>query len=148
VQHGGEANASAEMLWIVADCDGRLGSGLEQQVIDHPLILVGDIGDRRRHRVDYMEVLDGQQLCLALGQPLPGGRGLAPRAVAITATTVGDDGVAALRVVAARNKAAERRGTAALDCAHDLQLLETDMAAIGVTPSGTVVAEDVRDLQT
>ena len=56
--------------------------------------------------------------------------------------------MAALRVVAARNKAAKRRRAAALDRAHDLQLLETDMAAVGVTPSGTVVAEDIRDLQT
>ena len=76
-----------------------------------------------------------------------------PRRIPITyfahkAAAVGDDGVAALRVVAARNKAAERRRAAALDGAHDLQLLETDMAAVGLTPSGTVVAEDVRDLQT
>ena len=42
---------------------------------------------------------------------------------------------------------AERRRAAALDGIHDLQLLEADMAAVGVTPSGTVVAEDIRDLQ-
>ena len=66
----------------------------------------------------------------------------------VATTAVGDDGVTAFRVVAARNKAAERRRAAALDRAHDLQLLETDMAAVGVTPSGTVVAEDIRDLQT
>src|SRR3954451_10594985 len=28
-----------------------------------------------------------------------------------------------------------------------LQLVETDVSAVGFTPSGTVVAEDVRDLQ-
>src|SRR5262245_15239596 len=36
---------------------------------------------------------------------------------------------------------------AALDGAHHLQLGEAHMAAVGVTPGGPVVAEDVRDLQ-
>jgi hypothetical protein len=76
-----------------------------------------------------------------------------PRRLPITkfahkAAAVCNYGVAALRVVAARNEAAERRRAAALDGAHDLQLLEADMAAVGLTPSGTVVAEDIRDLQT
>jgi len=56
--------------------------------------------------------------------------------------------VAALLVVAARNKAAERRRATALDRAHDLHLLQADMAAVGLTPSGAVVAENIRDLQT
>ena len=43
--------------------------------------------------------------------------------------------------------AAERRGAAALDRAHHLQLIEAHMAAVGRTPSGTVAAEDVGDLQ-
>jgi len=42
---------------------------------------------------------------------------------------------------------AERRRAAALDCAHHLELAEADVAAVGTTPSGPVVAEDVRDLQ-
>ena len=36
---------------------------------------------------------------------------------------------------------------AALDRAHHLQLVEAHMAAVGLAPSGTVAAEDVRDLQ-
>jgi hypothetical protein len=43
--------------------------------------------------------------------------------------------------------AAERRGPAALDRRHDFQLAKAHMPCIGQTPSGTVVAEDVRDLQ-
>jgi hypothetical protein len=38
--------------------------------------------------------------------------------------------------------------TLALNRTHDLQLLQADVAAVGFTPSGTVVAEDIRDLQT
>ena len=50
-------------------------------------------------------------------------------------------------VLAARNVAAERRGPAALDGTHHLQLAEAHVTAVGVAPSGTVVAEDVRNLQ-
>ena len=60
---------------------------------------------------------------------------------------VGDGRVRAGVVLAAGDMAAERRRAAALDCAHHLQLVETDVSAVGFTPSGTVVAEDIRDLQ-
>jgi hypothetical protein len=43
--------------------------------------------------------------------------------------------------------ATERRRAAALDRAHHLQLTEAYVTAVGLTPSGTVVAEDIRDLQ-
>src|SRR6266850_4592188 len=52
--------------------------------------------------------------------------------------------MAARRVLAARDMPAERRRAAALDRTHDLQLIEAHMAAIGLAPSGTVVAEDTR----
>ena len=55
--------------------------------------------------------------------------------------------MAARRVLAACNVAAERHRAAALDRTHHLQLVEAHMAAVGVAPSGTVIAEDVRDLQ-
>ena len=55
--------------------------------------------------------------------------------------------MAARRVLAARDMAAERRRAAALDRTHHLQLVAAHMPAVGLAPSGTVVAEDVRDLQ-
>ena len=63
------------------------------------------------------------------------------------AGVVSDVRMAARRVLAARDMAAERRRAAALDCAHHLQLVEARMAAVGLAPRGTVLAEDVRDLQ-
>ncbi len=63
------------------------------------------------------------------------------------AAIISDGCVSAGVVLAARNMAAERSGAAALDGRHDFQLLKADVAAIGVTPSGAVVAEDIRDLQ-
>ena len=65
----------------------------------------------------------------------------------VAATVVGDDRVTAGVVLTARNVTAERRGAAALDGTHDFQLAEAHVAAVGITPSGTVIAEDVRDLQ-
>jgi hypothetical protein len=43
--------------------------------------------------------------------------------------------------------AAERRGAAALDRAHHLELAEAQMAGILGAPSSPMVAENIRDLQ-
>src|SRR5712691_1775383 len=63
----------------------------------------------------------------------------------ITAAVVGDLRVRA--VLAAHDMAAESHRAAALDRRHYLQLAETDVASIGLTPSRSMVAEDIRDLQ-
>ena len=42
VQHRDEANAGAEMLGIGRDGERGLGRGLEQQIVDHGLVLVCD----------------------------------------------------------------------------------------------------------
>ena len=64
----------------------------------------------------------------------------------VAAGVVGNDGVAARFILTARNVAAEGRRAAALDRAHRLELAEAHMAAVGATPGGPVIAEDVRDL--
>ena len=43
VQHGGDADAGAEVLGIGGDGEHGLGGGLEQQIVDHRLVLVGDV---------------------------------------------------------------------------------------------------------
>jgi hypothetical protein len=65
----------------------------------------------------------------------------------VAAGVVRDLRVAARRVLAARDMAAERRRAAALDRTHHLQLLRAHMGAVGLKPSRAVIAEDVRDLQ-
>jgi hypothetical protein len=65
----------------------------------------------------------------------------------VTAAVVTDLGMAARCVRATRDMTAERRRTTALDRTHHLQLAEAHMSAIGLTPAGTVIAEDIRDLQ-
>jgi len=43
VQHGGDTDAGAEMPGIGGDRGQRFGRGLEQQVVDDGLVLVGDV---------------------------------------------------------------------------------------------------------
>ena len=55
------------------------------------------------------------------------------------------DGIGA--VLAAHDMPAEGCGVAALDCRHHLQLVEADMAGVGLTPCRSMAAENIRDLQ-
>ena len=50
-------------------------------------------------------------------------------------------------VLAARDMAAEGCRAAALDRRHHLELVEADMAGMGLTPCRTMAAEDIRNLQ-
>src|SRR5438876_2427604 len=65
----------------------------------------------------------------------------------VAAGVVRDLRMAARRVLAARDISAERRRATALDRTHHLQLVEAHMPAVGLSPSRTMVAENVRDLQ-
>lgn len=50
-------------------------------------------------------------------------------------------------VLATRNMTAKRRRAAALDRAHRFHLVEADVTAVGAAPCRSVIAEDIRDLQ-
>ena len=123
----------------------RLGRGAEQQVVDHGLVVPGDVGDLGRQREDDMEVADRQQIGLARGEPLPCRRTLAFGAVPVAAGVVGDAAVAA--VLARLDMAAEGCGAAALDRGHHLHLAEAQMTGMGRAPGGAMAMEDVGDLQ-
>src|SRR4029077_21200498 len=56
VEYGGEPDAGTEMLGVGRNGDQGLGGGLEQQVIDDRLVLIGDVGDRPRQGEDDMEI--------------------------------------------------------------------------------------------
>ena len=49
--------------------------------------------------------------------------------------------------LAALDMPAERRGAAALDSRHHLELAEADMTGMGSTPRRAMAAEDIRDLE-
>src|SRR5260370_42662991 len=65
----------------------------------------------------------------------------------VTTGVVGDLGMAAVRVLAARDMAAERCRAAVLDRRHHLELAGADMAGIGLAPCWSVAAQDIRGLQ-
>ena len=147
VQHGGDADSGAEMLGIGCDGDEGLGGSLEQDVVDRGLILIGDVSDLRRQREHNVEVWDRQQLGLTRSEPFPRGGSLAFGAVPVTAGVVGDLGMAALVVLAARDVPAERCRAAVLNRRHHLELAEADMAGVGLAPRRSMAAEDIRNLQ-
>jgi hypothetical protein len=55
--------------------------------------------------------------------------------------------MATLGILATCDIAAERRCAAGFDRAHHLQLCMAHVAAVGITPSGAEVAEDIRNFQ-
>ena len=74
VQHGGDADPGAQMLGVGGDRQHGLGRDLEQEIVDHGLVLVGDVGDRRRQREHHVIVRHRQQLGLARRRAIPSRR--------------------------------------------------------------------------
>ena len=82
MQHGGGADARAEVFGIGSDREQRFGCRAEQQVVDHRLVLVSDRSDLGRQREDYVEIADRQQIGLARRKPILCRRTLALWAIA------------------------------------------------------------------
>ena len=145
VEHGGDADARAEMLRIGGDRQHRLRCRPEQQVIDQRLVVEGDVGDLGGQREHDVEVADRQQVGLALGEPCTRGRALALRAVPVAAAVVGDPPLAA--VLAGLDVTAQCSGAAVFDRRHHLELLQAQMPCMGGPVGGPGSTEDVGDLQ-
>jgi hypothetical protein len=131
-----------KVLGIGGNGQHGVRGGLEQEVIDHRLVLVGDGSDLGGQRENDVKIGDLQQLGLALRHPRERLAALALGTVAVATTAVRDHRVAALGVLATRHIAAERRRAAGLDRAHQLQLCVANVPAVGLKPSGAEVAED------
>ena len=61
VQHGGEADARAQMLRVGGEGGQRLGGGREQEVVDGGLILERDGADRGRQGEDDVIIRNRQE---------------------------------------------------------------------------------------
>ena len=83
------------MLGIGSDGLKGFRRGLEQYVVNHPLVLVRDCGDLLRYREDNMKVGNLEKLRLPLFDPLRSGQTLAFGTVAI-ATANGNSPLPAL----------------------------------------------------
>lgn len=145
MQHGGDANARAEVLRIGRDGQHRLGRRLEQQIIDQRLVVERDVGDLGGQREHDMEVPDRQQIGLALRQPGTCGRTLATRTMPVAAAVIGNPPVPA--VGAGLDVTAHDGGAAMLDRRHNLQLMQAEMSGMGCPVGRPSAAEDVGDLK-
>ena len=133
VEHGHQPDLGAEVLGIGGDDAQRLGRRLEQDGVDHGFVLEGDLGDRRRHGEDDMEVRHRQQIGLAVRQPLGTGQPLALRAMPVAAGIIRDADLAA--AVALLNVSAQGCRAAGFDCAHDAALGIAELLARDCEPS-------------
>jgi hypothetical protein len=104
-----------------------------------------DVSDGRGQREHQVIIGNGQEFGLALREPCSRRGPLTLRAMPVAAAVVGDVRVGA--VLAARDMPAERCRAAGLDRRYRFQLRKAHMAGVGVAPSGTMGAEDIRDLQ-
>jgi hypothetical protein len=70
MQQDDEADLGAQVLGSSGDLAQRLGGGVKQDVVDHGLILIRNRGDRLGQRKDHVEVLNGNEVGLAIFQSL------------------------------------------------------------------------------
>jgi len=110
MQHGGDAQACTETLGISGDGEQGLGRGLEQQMINHGLVLIGNVTDRCWKGEHEVVVIHRQQVSLSVLQPASGGTALALWTVAVAAGVVSD---LDLRTVFTAQHVTTERSTAA-----------------------------------
>src|SRR5271169_2728705 len=92
MQHGEEADFRAEVPRIASDFEKCFCTGAEQQIVDDFLVLQSQCRQRWRKCEDHMDVARREKFSLPCGDPAFAGRGLALRAVPVSAAVVGDGG--------------------------------------------------------
>jgi hypothetical protein len=115
-----EAELCAEMLGIGGDRLQGFGGGVEQDVVERCLVVMGDGGDLLRHGEDDVEVWHGEEFRSSVLKPLGTRQRLALWAVTIAARVVAGALVAA--GIALLDVAAERCRATLLDRRHDATL--------------------------
>ena len=139
----------AQPLGIGRNRQQGLRRRLEQQVVDHRLVVVSDGPDPRRQREHDVEVRHLQQLRLARLHPLAGLR------------SPGTWGNACYGSCCRQLPCGHTRGSRSAQRAHrgppcgsprsrssPIICAWLRRPLVGVTPNGAVIAEDIRDLQT
>ena len=145
MQYQGESDPCTQMSGISRDGLQGLGGSPKQNGVDHRLVAIGEVTDRRWQGEHQVVILDRQQVGLARFEPAMSGATLAPGAMAVTAGVVGD--LLMITALAMQHMPAECRTTTCLNRRHHLELAETDMPLMCLTPGCALGAEDVRDLQ-
>ena len=138
-----EAHFYSQTLGVAGNGEQGFRGGAEQEVVDDFFVVEGDGGDGLGECEDHMEVLGGQQLGLALPQPLFPCQALALGAMAVTARAV--DSVRILTVVAPFDRPAQYRRAARLDGLHQAMLIQRQGMCLAV--GGAVLSKDVGQLR-
>ena len=145
VQHGKEADGSAEMPGVGGDGEQSFRSSLKQDGIDLSWVLKRQATDLLWKREHDVEVRSGQQLRLPFDKPLGTSRGLALGAVAIATRVEYFDAMSA--PVALIEMTAQDRSPAVADISKRFPLLAREH---GVPASQEIVlmsAEDIGQFQ-
>jgi hypothetical protein len=90
MEHAEEADLRAEVAGITSDLKQGCGTGLEEQVVDHALVLERKGSQFTWQREDEMHVACGQQFPLARLQPARTRVHLASRTMPVAARVIGD----------------------------------------------------------
>ena len=128
MEHAEETDLGTEMPWIAGDFKQSLCTGVEEQVVDEPLVLQCEGSQFPRQREDGMYVASGQKLAFARLEPASARVALTPRAVPVSAGVVGDPGRMSA-AGAAVAMSAQRGGSAARDGQQHLLVLPVDPLA-------------------
>jgi len=145
VQNGQEPDLAAEVPRVGGDGLERPGDGVEQDGIDHGLVVEGDPGDVGRHGEDDVEVRHRQQIGLTVGEPAVARRALALWTMPVAAGIIGDASMVA--IFAGLDMTAEGGGPAQLDRGHDAALHATEMTGLGNAIGRAMAPENIRHLQ-
>lgn len=145
VQNAEETNLGTEVLWVGGDLPQRLRGRLEQDVVDHGLVLEGDDLDLRRHGEHHVEVGHVEQFRPTVLEPFSSCETLTLRATAITARVERDPLMAA--IAAPLDVTAESGGTATPNRDHGAPPGGGQRGAMLITERRAEVAEHIRHFQ-
>jgi hypothetical protein len=123
-----ESDLGAQMFGIASYFQKGFRTGAEQEVIEDPLVLQGELGKLVGQGEDNMDVGDRQEFVLASRDPLIAGSALAFWAMPIAATVERDGAIAAARALVA--VPAQSRRATTCDGTEDFAMGPMDPAEI------------------
>jgi hypothetical protein len=142
MKDGEKADFSSEMFGIGGNGAQGFRRRLEENAVDHFLVLIRDGANLFRHGEDDVEVPAVEQLGLTVLNPLCARQALALCAMPIAAAVVGIALVGA--AIALFEMAAEGGGPAQLDCTHDAPLGGRQRRVMTISVGFAVTTKDIR----
>jgi hypothetical protein len=145
VQHGEETDLRAEVFRIGGDGSQSLGRGMEENPVEHLLVLESDGRDFFWHGENDMKVGHLEKFSLTILDPPGSGQGLTFWAVAIAARVECIPFVAA--IITALQMAAQSGCPAHFDGGHDAPLPRGHRRAMSFAVGFAIAAEHIRHFQ-